>query len=302
MPGPQQPKAAHWSATINNPTGPLVWTDLEEFLEFLVYQKESAPETGTEHFQVYFKCRAPQRLSAIKKWPGFETAHLEKCKGTPEQNIAYCTKEESRLDGPWEFGDRPAPKGTRNDLVRACNTLATTKSLKRVAEEHPTSYVKYYRGFEQLMKKICPKVAPVQYALSAFNHEPLDLTKTVVIFGASNIGKTEFALAHFKSPLLVRHLDRLGDFDASVHDGIVFDDMSFTHFPLEARIHLADMDHDSDIHIRYVCACIPAGTKRIFSHNTGDVFTKRDEEMSEAQAEAISRRINYYGPLVSSLF
>lgn len=303
---PQEPKATHWAATINNPAGLLDWTQLEESLKFLVYQKETAPETGTPHFQCYFQTKSPMRMTALKKLPGMETAHFEKCKGTPEQNIAYCTKEESRLDGPFEHGERPPPKGARSDIAKACATLVETKSIEEVAIQHPTTYVKYYRGFEQLLKKVCPPVEEVRYPLTSFNPpEDLDLTKCCVVFGNAGIGKTEFALAHFERPLLVRHLDVLGSFSPRYHDGIVFDDMSFTHFPFGQRIHLTDMTRASDIHIRYVTAHIPPGTKKIFCYNTGDVFTHHDpekEQLTEAQYAAIARRVNFYGPWTAQLF
>lgn len=47
--------------------------------------------------------------------------HLEACKGSEEQNINYCSKEETRRDGPFTFGDRAKP-GKRSDwdAIREC--------------------------------------------------------------------------------------------------------------------------------------------------------------------------------------
>lgn len=296
---PQDAKAKHWAFTINNPTIHLDWATLSDHASFLIYQLE---EAATPHYQGYIVFKNPIRLTAIKKLAGLETAHLEKCKGTPDQNVAYCTKEDTRKEGPWSYGDQPTSAGTRTDLASACATLKE-HGIKRVAEEHPTSFVKYYRGFEQLAKKINPPIQTFR-SLLHFNYGILDLSKAVLLYGDSGTGKTEFALAHFQSPLLVRHLDALASFDSGVHDGIVFDDMSFLHFPPEARIHLVDMDRDSEIHIRYVTGLIPAGTKRIFTHNTGDVFYGDEDKykLKEAQLEAIQRRLLLIGPIKNKLY
>jgi len=95
----------------------------------------------------------------------------------------------------------------------------------------------------------------------------LEDIQSVVLVGPSNVGITQFAKHHFQNPIIVRHMDKLKEFNASVHDGIIFDDMSFTHLHREAQIHITDWDEDSDLHIRYGTATIPAGTKKIFTAN-----------------------------------
>ena len=133
-----------------------------------------------------------------------------------------------------------------------------------------------------------PSVQEVKYKLDDFCHDPLPLEKSVLLLGPSGIGKTCYALAHFKAPLLVRHLDQLSEFNPHLHDGIVFDDMSFTHIHPEARIHLLDMDFGSHIHIRYTTAYIPQGTKRIFCHNGVPFY---DDKVFGYQLEALKRRV-----------
>lgn len=84
-------------------------------------QKEKAPETGREHFQGYVALKSPMRLSGVKTLLGDDTAHLEPCKGSPLQSWEYCTKEDTRVDGPWTYGD--APKGQGNRYV-VCHKVA----------------------------------------------------------------------------------------------------------------------------------------------------------------------------------
>jgi len=72
------------------------------------------------------------------------------------------------------------------------------------------------------------------------------------------------------------------------HDGIVFDDMSFDHWPPESVIHLLDMECERALHVRYGTVTIPAYTKKIFTSNKKNIFTKIDVEIE--QFNAISRR------------
>jgi hypothetical protein len=99
----------------------------------------------------------------------------------------------------------------------------------------------------------------------------------------------------FECPLVVSHIDDLGDFDASRHDGIVFDDMSFAHLPREAVIHLVDWDLDRSIHIRYKRALIPARTRKIFTSNK-TFYENFPADPSGAIRRRISRIIHVTGP------
>ena len=79
-------------------------------------------------------------------------------------------------------------------------------------------------------------------------------------------------MSHFgdKGCLFVTHSDDLKAWDPKRYDGIVFDDMSFTHMPLSAQKFLLDWKDDRTIHCRYANAHIPAKTKKIFTCNWGE--------------------------------
>lgn len=69
-----------------------------KWMQYLVYQKEKCPQTGKFHYQgfVYTKKKSRQ-TTVLKKLGGRLT--VQTCRGTADQNIAYCTKEESRVAG-----------------------------------------------------------------------------------------------------------------------------------------------------------------------------------------------------------
>lgn len=96
---------------------------------------------------------------------------------------------------------------------------------------------------------------------------PWNKTSALIISGPSGSGKSSLAKALIPQALFLSHLDRLRDFNPRLHSGLIFDDMSFSHIPREAQIHLLDFDDDREIQIRYVIAHIPAGTLKIFTTN-----------------------------------
>ena len=136
-------QARRWCFTINNPTAeddPANWD-----VAYCKWQKEQGKE-GTEHYQGYVELAKPGRLSAMKKFN--DRAHWEVCKGTQDQNIAYVSKEEGRLDGPWEKGEKKQ-QGKRSDLEAACAT-AKDEGIDVVIAEHPTEYAKYMKGLTSI--------------------------------------------------------------------------------------------------------------------------------------------------------
>ncbi|CAB96405.1 33.24 kDa master Rep protein [Subterranean clover stunt virus] len=88
-----------WCFTLNNPLAPL---SLHESMKYLVYQTE-AGDNGTIHYQGYVEMKKRTSLVQMKKLlPG---AHLEKRRGSQGEARAYAMKEDSRVEGPWEFGE-----------------------------------------------------------------------------------------------------------------------------------------------------------------------------------------------------
>lgn len=96
--------------TINNPTDEEVSNlkhKLSE-LKYAVFQYERGSE-GTLHIQGYAYSQNPKRLGGWKAVTG-PRAHIERARGSSEQNRQYCTKEDTRESGtePWEHGQLPA--------------------------------------------------------------------------------------------------------------------------------------------------------------------------------------------------
>lgn len=120
-------------------------------LRYASWQLEEAPETGMWHLQGYSEFDAPKRISAIKRWGGvWERAHLEVRQGTREQARNYTREEETRVDGPWEFGQWIGGQGARSDLSAIGELVDGGASVRDIAGEHPAAFIRYHGGIERL--------------------------------------------------------------------------------------------------------------------------------------------------------
>lgn len=96
--------------------------------------------------------------------------------------------------------------------------------------------------------------------------------KALILVGDSGCGKTTWSKLNAPKPcLFVTHIDDLKLFKATTHKSILFDDVSFKHYPIQSQIHLVDFFDTRSIHIRYGIVTIPSGTTKIFTCNEDPV-------------------------------
>ena len=180
-------RTAAWSFTFNNPGNRLPVYD-EATMEYLVFQREIAPETGTPHLQGYVRFKTRIFMPAVLRRLGLEGVHVEPARGTEQQNRDYCTKEESRDAGPWEFGNFSADagrRGTRSDLKQATDLIRSGASMKQVANAHPETFVRSFAGLQALKNILVepPVERPVQI---------------LVLWGPTGTGKTHRVLTNME--------------------------------------------------------------------------------------------------------
>lgn len=111
----------NWCFTLNNYTA-----EEEEKLKgelpqvkYIVFQRERGHEDNTPHLQGYLELETSQRISFLKKIN--PRAHWEPRRGTQQQAIDYCTKEDTREQGtePFERGVKANANGVRKDTFSA---------------------------------------------------------------------------------------------------------------------------------------------------------------------------------------
>lgn len=150
--------AKNWCFTFNDATGSLLEgesllsitsalsTDYHlRGISYYVFQLERGAE-GTLHLQGYLQFGARRSLAAVRRTfqDVIPNAHWEKSKGTAQQCRDYCTKDETRVSGPWEGGEI-SKKGKRSDLDEFMTAMKDGMTEDEMYDRFPSIVAKYPR-------------------------------------------------------------------------------------------------------------------------------------------------------------
>lgn len=150
-----------WCFTLNNPefeSFPITeqWQTL---IKNIVYQREKGT---TEHFQGYLELKKPARIPQVKALLSTNRIHLEIARGSPIENLNYCSKEDSRIGTTLYWGAFETFEEWKKTLQskRGCNSSTTSETLleiqkrikagateDQIAEDHFDTWVKHFRSF-----------------------------------------------------------------------------------------------------------------------------------------------------------
>ncbi|AJD07544.1 replication-associated protein [Sewage-associated circular DNA virus-25] len=172
--------SSRWVFTVNNPGAWRPHYDVTA-MQFLVFQMEQGA-SGTPHIQGYVRFTHPKKLEAAKRALVCEEAHMEIANGNEGQCIDYCTKEDTRIGGPWVYGTQKRDagrKGSRSDLQAVAEAAQKPGvSMRQLAREFPAQVIKYSQQIERYMALVEDEV-PIERDI--FVH---------VIWGPTGTGKT----------------------------------------------------------------------------------------------------------------
>lgn len=177
-------------------------------MQYLVFQKERGEEKEHDHFQGYCQMKRAYPLSGMKKlFPG---AHLEIQRGTNEEAKEYCMKEDTRIDGPWEFGEFKASGGNQGKRTDIDDVLDAIKE-KRPRDDYlfTPAYVKYFKGFEHVRL----------LAQTPYTHTE---TRGIWLWGPPGTGKSHFARETYPNAYLKSQNKWFDGYDQQ--ENIILDD------------------------------------------------------------------------------
>lgn len=132
-----------------------------EIMSYMIFQYEEAPETKKKHQQGYVYFKDAKTISAASK--NMDSAHMTIPNGSLEQNIAYCTKKESQIQGKtkWpeakEYGTRPE-QGKRTDINKLVDAIKSgSDDIKILQDDKQIATLCRYPKIYGLIKNILSK-------------------------------------------------------------------------------------------------------------------------------------------------
>lgn len=207
-----------WKDTGNacvNWIGTLFNRDLEEFkdkiagsietaLKYCLFQVERGSETGREHIQIFLQLREKKRFSWLKNFFGSNQDHWEPAR-SPAKSRNYCKKEETRVAGPFEYGEWAGGEGGKGKNKRDwTEAFEEIDSLSR--SEHMRKYPELWsmRGNNLNLlfnNKYSKPDAPLEFTPNAWQSflkseldQPADARRVYWVYDSDgNSGKSTFA-------------------------------------------------------------------------------------------------------------
>lgn len=142
--------------------------------------------------------------------------------------------------------------------------------ITKISDDGPVnfSHVSGMEKFHQICKRKRFADEVQDFEPSDFRYPKPEGIEVAFVKGPSEKGKTEWVKTWFKHPIIIRNMDDLKDkYIIDYHDGIIFDDMKFTHIPEQGVQNLLEWTNHCTIHCRHFNAFIPARTPKVFTTN-----------------------------------
>lgn len=165
--------------TLNNPTitPDQLWAALSPKAKYLIFQLEKG-ENGTPHFQGYCELNRQSRFAPIKSL--IPSAHIEPRRGSQAQAKAYASKEDTRVEGPFEYGEYiETNPGQRTDVRAFRDAILSGKRKRELLEEFPGDLQRY------------PKF--VELCRSTLVQQPRIGLRVNLLYGEPGLGKSRMA-------------------------------------------------------------------------------------------------------------
>lgn len=186
---------------------------LESF-KYCIFQVEKGEEEQTTHFQGFIIFTGSKRFRTVKNMLPF--AHLEKANGSNVQCREYCSKKDTRIDGPFEFG-KFAEERERTDIKEFLELVKAGATEEELMSLYPTLYLREINKLQAIYS-----VNYKQYKRKCRN------INVTYIYGSSGVGKTSAVrnMLGLENSFWVHHYDNAMFTNYEFQDNLVFDEFS----------------------------------------------------------------------------
>lgn len=155
--------------------------ELQQFHEFVnglnllraTYQLELCPTTNKQHIQAFLEFEIPISYKMLKAFPILSNSHLEGAR-CPKFAQAYCSKDDTRLEGPFQLGPAYILKKPTLKVIRELVIKGDLETIKK----------DYFGVFLRCRRAILDEISL---------HQPQETTtdtRGIWICGNPGVGKT----------------------------------------------------------------------------------------------------------------
>lgn len=245
-------RSRKWLLTINNPlehdmSQQVIMIHLASLQPIYFCMCDETGEEGTYHTHVFIQFKNPMAFNTLKKY--FPSAHIDKARGTPQENREYVRKEGKYLNSEkkttnhietfTEEGEMQEEKqGKRTDIEDIYAMIKDGASELEILDKHP-NYLRNINSYG--------KVKSLLMKEQANSWRNLEVT---YIYGETGSGKTSHVVNKYGYDGCYRVTDYIHPFDDyDGQDVIIFDEFRSS-LPLSAMLNYLD-GYPVDLPCRY---------------------------------------------------
>jgi len=155
----------------------MLW--VQDTYDYIMMQYEVGEE-GTPHLHAVVHYKKAISFGRMQK--KYERAHIEVV-GHWDKCVQYCSKEDTRSDGPYEWGE-PPKQGKRSDLEQIAQVVSEGMSNHDIALINPVWILKFRKHIDDLRNTLF------------LPREPDNKMKVLWFYGASGTGKSKSAWSY----------------------------------------------------------------------------------------------------------
>lgn len=269
---------------------------------WFIGQHEEGKKNGLPHFQLMFGFKWQKSLHAVQTM-GLPEGENIQCTKDSLAMKKYVTNKLKRVEGtePILFGEVPEFKTIKRTLENSADPMRDlieaggdkVDILKRAKTGNITWYAKNQKQLKAVLNELISDPDNAIYKITDFNVQPLEFKgKHILLIGKSGVGKTQFALSHFKAPLLIQTKEDWGRYREGTTDGLVMDDLALRNWQTETLIKALNWDVNVTYDVKFGSAVIPGKIPRFVLVNSIKCFWPNG--ILDEHKAAIARRLECY--------
>lgn len=279
----QEKFVKRWFITINNEemsdSDFFRYCEELEHVKYFAFQREKGHEKETEHIHLFIIFNISKRFSTIKTY--FPRARIEEVKGSNAQARDYATKSDTRVSGPFEYGEL-VEKGGRTDLSTLYDLLEENVSNDELMKICPTTFIRYKKTIEDIrQEKIFAK-------MKKRGVRPVEV---IYVYGPPGTGKTSSIYRKYGFDEFYRVTDYKHPFDKYSGEEIVVFDEYDSQLSFDSFLNYIDV-YPADLPCRFANKCACWTKVYIISNLSIDEQYRQIKEEQPKRFEAFKRRIN----------